>query len=294
MAAPFLTTYYLAIGTAVSNLGVLTELSGGSYARLACGFTGNAVSGLTQTVGPWVVATAPTPAVNSYYGAIFDSLTSGNLIAYWTWNPTASGYTGSLTAFPSTVINITFNTYIATALNLASQGGPGTSGSLLDSGAQIGTANGNPMLAGCRLGIGTGGTLIAHLGSGQWTGSQDVQGTQYANAYGSGNINNAVTALAGGASSASTPVMTGFFNRITVAATAADSVVLPGPTSYPGAPGTWLLVSNAAASNGINIIADSPAVINAALTSLTMGTGKSCMFFRVSATQWITTPGLPS
>lgn len=291
MASPFPTTYFLAIGTAVSNLGALTELSGGSYARLACAFTGTAISGLTQTVGPWVVATAPTPAVNSYYGAIFDSLTSGNLIAYWNWN---SPYTGSLTAFPSTVINITLNTAISTALNLALQGGAGTSGSLLDAGAQIGTANGNPMLAGSRLAIGAGGSLVAHLGQGQWIGSADVQGSVYANVYGSGNINNGVTALAGGASSASTPVMSGFFNRVTVAATAADSVVLPSPASYPGAPGTWLLVSCATASNAINIIADSPAVINAALTSLTMATGKSCFFFRVSATQWITTPGVPS
>lgn len=291
MAAPFPTTYYLAIGTAISNLGAFTELSGGSYARLACAFTGTAVSGLTQTVGPWVVATAPTPAVNSYYGAIFDSVTGGNMIAYFTWS---SPYTGSLTAFPSTIINIVFNQYISTSLNLALQGGPGTSGALLDAGAQIGTMNGNPMLAGCRLGIGVGGSLVAHLGSGQWVGSQDVQGSQFANAYGSGNINNGITALAGGASSSSTPVLSGFYNRVTVVATAGDSVVLPGPTSYPGAPGTWLLVTNSSASLSMNVLPDSPAVINAALTSIAMATAKSATFFRVSSTQWVTIPVVPS
>lgn len=157
MAVPFPTTYFLAIGTAISNLGVLTELSGGSYARLACAFTGTALSGLTQTVGPWVVATAPTPAVNSYYGAIFDAVTGGNMIAYWNWNPP---FTGSLTAFPSTVINISFNAYVQPSLNLSLLGGAGTSGALLDAGAQIGLAQGNPLLAGTRLSL-QNGALVA-------------------------------------------------------------------------------------------------------------------------------------
>lgn len=289
MAAPFPTSYFLAIGTAVSNLGVLTELSGGSYARLACGFTGNSLSGLTQTTSAWVVATAPTPAVPMYYGAIFDSLTGGNMIAYWTWN---APYTTSLTAMPAQTINITFNTAISIALNLALLGGQGTSGSLIDSGAQIGTVGGQPMLAGCRLGINPGGTLAAHLGQGQWIGSADVQGSMYAGAFGSGNINTGVTALAGGASSASTPVLTGFFNRIAVCATAGDSVMLPGPTSYPGAPGTWLLVSNGGAT-APKVIAESGG-INGATVSLSMATLTSCIFYRESATVWRTVPTVPS
>jgi len=125
MAIPFPTTYFIGIGTAISNLGVITELSGGSYARLACGFTGSALSGLTQTVGPWVVAAAPTPAVNSLYGMIFDAVTAGNLIAYWTWS---APFTGSLTAFPSTVINLNFNSYVSQALNMSLLGGAGSSG----------------------------------------------------------------------------------------------------------------------------------------------------------------------
>lgn len=159
MAIPFPTTYFIAIGTAVSNLGVITELSGGSYARLACAFTGSALSGLTQTVGPWVIATAPTPAVNSYYGMIFDAVTAGNLIAYWTWNPP---FTGSLTAFPSTVINIGFNTYVQQALNLSLLGGAGSSGSSLDAGAQIGIAQGgNPLIAGSKLTMQSGSLVPA-------------------------------------------------------------------------------------------------------------------------------------
>jgi hypothetical protein len=292
MAAPFPTTYYLAIGTAISNLGAFTELSGGSYARLACAFTGTAVSGLTQTVGPWVVATAPTPAVPCTYGAIFDSLTGGNMLAYWNWTPPAAGLTGSLTAFPSTIINLTFNQYISTALNLALQGGQGTSGSLVDAGAQIGLVNGQPMVAGCRLTLGAGGTLTAHLGSGQWIGSADVQGNLYSGAFGSGNMNLGVTALAGGASSSSTPMLSGFYNRIAVAATANDSVILPTPANYPGAPGTWLLVSNGGA-NAIKVFPDSPAVINSAATSLVVTAGASCTFFRENAGQWRSIPTIP-
>ena len=161
MAIPFPTTYFIGIGTAISNLGVITELSGGSYARLACNFTGSALSGLTQTVGPWVVATAPTPAVNSLYGMIFDVVTlgSGNLIAYWTWS---APFTGSLTAFPSTVINLGFNTYLQQAINLSLLGGAGSSGSSIDAGAQIGIAQGgNPLIAGCKLTMQSGALVAA-------------------------------------------------------------------------------------------------------------------------------------
>lgn len=289
MAAVFPTSYFLAIGTAVSNLGVLTELSGGSYARLACGFTGNAISGLTQTTTAWVVATAPTPAVPMIYGAIFDGLTGGNMIAYWNWN---APYTTSLTAMPIQTINITFNTYISTALNLALLGGQGTSGSMLDAGAQLGTANGNPLLAGCRLNINPGGTLAAHLGQGQWTGSLDVQGSLFASYVASGNINTGVTALAGGASSASTPVLTGFFNRITVCATSLDSVMLPGPTLQAGTPGSLLLLVNSGATIA-NLIADSPATVNG-LASLSVGIGNASLFFRESSTRWLSIPKTPS
>jgi hypothetical protein len=291
MAAPFPTTYYLGIGTAISNVGVMTELSGGSYARLACGFTGTAVSGLTQTVGPWVVATAPSPAVNCYYGMIFDALTGGNFIAYWTWSPTVSGYTGSLTAFPSTTINIVFNTYIMTALNLALQGGQGTSGSLLDAGAQIGTANGNPMLSGCRLGIGAGGTLIAHQGIGQWVSSMDVQNIMYSNAFASGNIANGLASNSAGTQAAGT-VMTGFLNVITTN-TAGYSVTLPGPTLNPGAVGTWLTIINTTTAQ-MNCYPDLGSSINGlstnAVYSFITAAARSVTFYRASSTNWYTVP----
>lgn len=289
MAAVFPTTYFLAVGTAVSNLGVLTELSGGSYARLACGFTGNAISGLTQTTSAWVVATAPTPAVPITYGAIFDGLTGGNMLAYWTWN---SPYTTSLTAMPIQTINITFNTAVSTALNLALLGGPGTTGSMIDAGAQIGTANGNPLLAGCRLNISPGGSLTAHLGQGQWVGSMDVQGTLFTNSFGSGNINTGVTALAG-ASVAATPVLTGFYNRVTTTAVSLDSVVLPSPALNAGLPGSMLLLTNAGAQT-LRVFPDAGANINAAAASIVLTTGIACLFFRESSTHWVTIPSVAS
>lgn len=290
MAAPFPTSYYLGIGTAISNLGVPTELSGGSYARLACAFTGNALSGLTQTTSAWVVATAPTPAVPMTYGLIYDALTGGNLIAYFNWN---APYTTSLTAMPIQTINIVFNTYISTALNLALVGGQGTSGALLDAGAQIGTANGNPLISGCRLGINPGGTLAPHLGQGQWVGSMDVQGNLYSNTFGSGNINTNVTALSGGASSASTPVLTGFYNKITVCAVSLDSVVLPTPNLLNGAPGSFLLLVNSGAA-AAGVLPDAPAKINTTATSLVVAAGTACMFFRESAALWMSIPRVAS
>lgn len=289
MAAVFPTSYFLAIGTAVSNLGVLTELSGGSYARLACGFTGTAISGLTQTTSAWVVATAPTPAVPMIYGAIFDGLTGGNMIAYWNWS---APYTTSLTAMPIQTINVTLNTAISVALNLALLGGQGTSGSMVDAGAQIGTVNGNPMLAGCRLNIGVGGSLTAHLGQGQWVGSMDVQGSLFANSIGSGNINTGVVALAG-ASVAATPVLTGFYNRVTTTAVSLDSVALPTPAVNAGLPGSLLLLTNAGAQT-LRVFPDAGANINAAAASIVLTTGIACIFFRESSTHWVTIPSVAS
>ncbi len=297
MAAPLPTTYYIGLATALGNVGVYTtsgtayswtELSGGSYARLACGFTGTAMSGLTQTTTAWVVATAPTPAVPILYGLVFDSLTGGNLIAYWTWS---QPYTTSLTAMPIQVINITFNTYIQVALNMALLGGQGSSGSLIDAGAQLGTMGGNPMLAGSRLGIGIGGSLVAHLGTGQWIGSADVQGSLNFGSLATNNINTGITALAGGANSTLTPTLTGFVNKITVCATSLDSVILPAATTVPS--GSLLTVINRGAA-AAKVFADTGSAINSAATSLVVGIGTSCIFVRTGSTQWDTIPLLPS
>lgn len=293
MATPFPTTYYIGIGTAISNTGVPTELSGGSYARLACAFTGTAISGLTETVGPWVVATAPTPAVPSLYGLMYDSLTGGDLVAYWQWNPGSNGtYTGSLTAFPSTTINITFNTYIQTALNLALQGGSGTTGSLLDQGAQLGTVNGQPLLAGSRLGIGPGGYLAVHLGTGQWIGNADVQNTLFFGQLATSSINNGITALSGGGTAGAVPVLSGFFNRITTSAASGDSCILPPLIQAPV--GSIVTVVNNGASIS-KVWADAGASVNVSGTlTLAVGVGFACLFTRITPVLWSSIPSVAS
>jgi hypothetical protein len=283
--AIFPTTYFMAIGTAISNTGVLTELTGGSYARLACGFTGNAVSGLTQTTSAWVIATGPSPAVNSLYGAIFDSVTLGNMVAFWNWNPP---FTGSLTAFPATTINIQFNSQISAALNLAVQGGAGSFGSLIDDGAQIGTVNGNPMIAGVRLMINAAGSLVPHVTGGTQTNGMDVTGTLAFSSLISSNNLNGITALSGGANSSATPVLFGFLNRITTVAAGNDSVALPPATTAPV--GSVLVVANAAASNSLRIFPDTGSVINSDAASLDMVVNKACFFVRTTPIQWTTIP----
>jgi hypothetical protein len=297
MAAPFPTTYFLGLATAISNVGInatsnanisWTELSGGSYARLACGFTGTALSGLTQTTTAWVVATAPTPAVPILYGVIFDSLTLGNPVAYWNWS---QPYTTSLTAMPIQTINISFMSYIQNALNMALLGGQGSSGSLIDAGSQIGFVGGQPLLAGSRLGIVAGGTLVPHLGQGQWIGSADVQGTLSVNTF-VGSVSNGITALSGGGTAGATPVLGSYFNRITTSAASLDSVILPALSLAPV--GTVINVANDGTSLA-NVFADVGSSVNASGT-LTIGLGPAliCSFTRVSPILWKTMPKVPS
>lgn len=292
MALPFPATYYMGIGYALSNAGIPSEISGGSYARLACGYTGTAMAGLTQTTSAWIVATAPTPAVNCYYGMIFDSLTGGDLIAYWTWN---SPYTGSLTAFPATTISIAFTNNYAVAMNMAllGLGAAGTYGSLIDQGAQIGTVNGQPLIAGNRLSIGSNGQLNVHNEGGEWDGSLDVEDTLSFAGLATTNIVTGVTALAGGSSTSSTPVMTGFYNVLSTVATSLDSVILPSIANAPV--GSMLVIRNSGAASA-GVYPDTGANINAHTggTQFVLPTVAGCIFCRVSPLLWLTVPTVPS
>ena len=290
MAAPLPTTYAYSVGTAIGLPGVnkttsgqlsYTELSGGSYARKACGFTGTAISGLTQNLAIFVVATAPTPAVPILYGMIFDTSTllTGNLICYW---ELAQPYTTSLTAYPATTFNLVFNSYVASALNLALQGGD--TGALVDAGAQIGTMNGQPLIAGCRLAIGVGGTLVPHQGKGSLSSNIDVQNSVYFGSLGSNSTNNPITALSGGGSTGA-PVLTGFFNRIGTCATSLDSAILPAAPT-----GSILHVVNNGAQTA-QIFADTGGSINtASTTTFNMTAGTAVYFNRITSALWSTVP----
>lgn len=153
MAVPFATTCYFAVGTGISNAGVFQEATG--YTRQAVSFSGTALSGLTQSVSAFSLPTGPGTGTALTYGAIFDALTGGNCIAYWNW--TVINLTAGSGNFAAVTVSIQFNTYVSQALNLSLLGGAGSSGSTLDAGSQIGTAMGNPMIAGVRLGMQSGG-----------------------------------------------------------------------------------------------------------------------------------------
>ena len=301
MAAPLPTTYYYSLATAIGGPGTYTtttptntlsytELSGGSYARKACAFTGTALSGLTQALTIFVVAAAPTPAIPILYGMFFDAsaLLTGNIIAYW---ELAQPYTTSLTAYPATTFNINFNTYVSTALNLALQGGAGTSGSLIDAGAQIGIINGQPLRAGCRLSISPGGSLVPHVGYGQLMGSADIQNTLFTNNF-VGSVQDGMTALSGGGTAGATPTLSSYINRITTSAASGDSCILPPLLSAPV--GSVVNVINDGVSIS-NIFADVGSSVNVSGTlTMALGVGKPATFVRVSPILWKTIPLLPS
>jgi hypothetical protein len=154
MAIPFPTTYFIALGTGISNLGVFQECT--TYTRPAVNFTGTALSGLTETVAQ---ITGPTGPVGGFItkGAIFDAVTVGNCICYWDWNLVTAVPANFLTL----TLNINFNSYLTQALNLSLIGGAGSSGSSIDQGAQIGLAMGNPLIAGSKLTMQSGALVAA-------------------------------------------------------------------------------------------------------------------------------------
>lgn len=279
-------TGFYALGTGVSNLSAFVEAT--TYTRPAVNLTGTVLSGLTQAVAQITGPTGPVGGTLTK-GAIFDSLTGGICLCYWDW----SLITAVPANFLAVSVNMIFNTYLQTALNLALIGGQGTVGSIIDTGAQIGTMNGSPLIAATRLTVAPGGNLVAHLGSGTQLANADVTGALYVNTLASGNILNGITATPG-ASQTGAAVLAGFFNRITTVVTATDSCILPNTAVMPI--GSMLMVVNNAAANSSNIYPDVGSAINAgaANAALALAVAKSVIFFRASSLLWITIPTVPS
>lgn len=150
-------TGFFALGTGVSNIGAFVEAT--TYTRPAVNFTGNALAGLSQAVGQITGPTGPVGGTLTK-GAIFDAVTGGNLLAYWDWTT----ITAVPANFAAVTLNVAFNSYLSATLNMSQGGGAGTSGATIDQGAQIGTVNGQPMIAGTKLGI-QAGTLVAQGGA---------------------------------------------------------------------------------------------------------------------------------
>jgi hypothetical protein len=91
-----------------------------------------------------------------------------------------------------------------------------------------------------------------------------------------------LTAHAGGGQGSATPC-TAMFNRFTTVATAADSGVLPA-----SAAGMCITVTNAAASNSMNVYPASGDAINAlgANAAYALAAGKTAEFVCMTAGQW--------
>jgi hypothetical protein len=146
-------TGWYALGIGITNAGVFSEAT--TYTREAVSLTGTAASGLTQSVTQITGPTGPVGGVLTK-GAMFDALTNGNLICYWDWTV----LTDVPSNFLALTVNIVLNSYLQNALTLSSTGGSGSSGSTIDPGSQIGTINGQPLIAATRLGIQSGALVV--------------------------------------------------------------------------------------------------------------------------------------
>lgn len=93
---------------------------------------------------------------------------------------------------------------------------------------------------------------------------------------------NAITAAAGGGQ-ANGVALTSTVSRVTTVATAADSVKLPAAT-----PGAFMIVTNAAAANSMNVFPQTGEAINAlaANAAFAMAANKTAIFYCAVAGTW--------
>lgn len=146
---PSIISGWLALGYGLTYASVLQEVSGGTYARTVLALTGTAQGGLTQALAAIPAASVPAGAQVTH-GAIFDAQAAGSMLMHWRW-------TGPLprvgAAFPARTISIALLGNIAAPLT-------GGMSQRFDGGSQIGTINGEPLIAGCMLQSTAQGALI--------------------------------------------------------------------------------------------------------------------------------------
>ncbi len=123
-------------------------------------------------------------------------------------------------------------------------------------------------------------TIYSCTTAGAW--STNGIGTGYAGSLPTVSSTNAITAHAGGGQGSATPLTT-VLNRITTVASANDSVLLPA-----SAPGLQITVTNAAATNSMNVFPASGEIINAlsANTAFGVAAGKTATFSCSVTGQW--------
>lgn len=138
---------WVGLGTGFAAGYVFTEVSGGSYARIAVNNSGTYQTGTTQTITTFAAATTPA-GVSMRLGAIFDASTAGNMLAWWEmpFPLTAVG-----TALPSTVFNVSLLPGVIASL--------ANNSNVFQAGSQIGTMSGAPLIAGVTLIGGASGAL---------------------------------------------------------------------------------------------------------------------------------------
>ena len=102
------TTWYLGLFTgAPGEAGGGTEVSGGSYVREAVVFTVSGDTATNNAAVEWPVATANWGTIT--HVAIFDALTSGNMIAYAALSNSKTINTGDVLRIPASDLDVTLD-----------------------------------------------------------------------------------------------------------------------------------------------------------------------------------------
>jgi hypothetical protein len=139
---------YLALGYLTYGVGAptFTEVSGGSYARQALNFTGSYSGGLSETSASIAAATSPAGQAITM-GAIYNTSTGGVLIA----------------SFPLVTQGTVGTAYTLGAFSVQLESGLWgdfqDSGAVIQLGNVIGTANGQPLVAGSQLTVENGNII---------------------------------------------------------------------------------------------------------------------------------------
>jgi hypothetical protein len=130
------------------------ELSGGSYARQAIAVTGSFLDVTPLVTSAFGAASAPAGTFIAS-ASIFDAATGGNELLHLSLGANFRTWTLSTAAFPAMTLNFQFPA-LGPSENIWT--------ARIDQGSQVGTVNGNPMVAASRLYL-AAGTIMAYVGN---------------------------------------------------------------------------------------------------------------------------------
>lgn len=102
------TAWYIALFTvAPGETGGGTEVTGGSYARMAAGLTVSGSVASNAAAVEWAAATASWGTVVA--AAVFDALSGGNMLAYGTLTASKTINSGDIFRIPASQLSMTLN-----------------------------------------------------------------------------------------------------------------------------------------------------------------------------------------